>query len=180
MNCLPIIYIRGYAGATSGIDRQVDDPFYGFNEGATHIRVGGGDGDPMFYQFEGPLLRLMIDENYRLLVQGDQHAYLETAEDDEIDAASIWVYRFYDQAATTFSAPQHHNAWQRIQRHFRADGFDIEGAAAGLYDLIELVLRKTKPPAVAAEPKKVFLVAPAVTSSRTTPAVRARLSRLAT
>ena len=34
MNRLPIIYIRGYAGSTAGIDAQVDDPFYGFNKGA--------------------------------------------------------------------------------------------------------------------------------------------------
>ena len=61
MDRLPIIYVRGYAGPTAGIDAQVDDPFYGFNNGATHVRVGG-DGDPMFYQFEGPMLRLMIDE----------------------------------------------------------------------------------------------------------------------
>ncbi|WP_330252864.1 hypothetical protein OG874_43645 [Nocardia sp. NBC_00565] len=159
MNRLPIIYIRGYAGATSGIDTQVDDPFYGFNEGATHIRVGGGDGDPIFYQFEGPMLRLMIDEDYKLIVQGDQHAYLDNAKDDDLDAASIWVYRFYDQAATTFAAPRHQNAWQRVQRHFRAGGFDIEEAAEGLYDLIELVLRKTKPPGGVAESKKVILVA---------------------
>lgn len=45
---LPIIYVRGYAGPTSGIDSQVDDPFYGFNRGATHVRVGG-DGDPTYY-----------------------------------------------------------------------------------------------------------------------------------
>lgn len=32
---LPIIYVRGYAGPTSGVDAQVDDPFYGFNKGAT-------------------------------------------------------------------------------------------------------------------------------------------------
>ena len=60
MDRLPVVYVRGYAGATSGIDSQVDDPFYGFNLGATHVRVGG-DGDPMFYQFEGPMLRLMTD-----------------------------------------------------------------------------------------------------------------------
>ncbi|MGY2059577.1 hypothetical protein ACW9HQ_32210 [Nocardia gipuzkoensis] len=118
MKHLPIIYIRGYAGATSGIDSQVDDPFYGFNEGATHIRVGG-DGDPMFYQFEGPMLRLMIDEGYKLLVQGDQRTYLENAEDDGLDAASIWVYRFYDQAATTFAA-----------RGAKIPGSDFSGVSA--------------------------------------------------
>ena len=43
---LPVVYVRGYAGTTSGINRQVDDPFYGFNLGSTHVRVGGA-GDPM-------------------------------------------------------------------------------------------------------------------------------------
>jgi hypothetical protein len=34
---LPIIYVRGFAGGTSGIDSQTDDPFYGFNVGSTHV-----------------------------------------------------------------------------------------------------------------------------------------------
>ena len=49
MDRLPIVYLRGFAGSTAGIDVAADDPFYGFNAGATHIRIGG-DGDPMFYQ----------------------------------------------------------------------------------------------------------------------------------
>ncbi|MDN5764848.1 MAG: hypothetical protein L0H96_08340 [Humibacillus sp.] len=53
MDQLPIVYLRGFAGATSSINTEVDDPFYGFNTGATHIRTNG-DGDPTFYQFEGP------------------------------------------------------------------------------------------------------------------------------
>jgi hypothetical protein len=146
-NRLPIIYVRGYAGPTSGIDMQVDDPFYGFNSGATHVRVDG-DGDPRFYQFEGPMLRLMIDEQYQLLVHGDQHAFLLDAQPDSLPAATLWVYRFYDQAATTFVPQPHVGVLERVftalHRHVSADGFDIETAAAGLYDLIELVLRKTK------------------------------------
>ncbi len=147
MDRLPIIYVRGYAGPTSGIDTQVDDPFYGFNKGATHVRVGG-DGNPMFYQFEGPMLRLMTDEGYQLLVHGDQHAYLLGANDASLSPATIWVYRFYDQAATTFVPPAHHgiigSLYTALHRHVTADGFDIETAAAGLYDLIDLVLSKTK------------------------------------
>lgn len=147
MNRLPIIYIRGYAGPTAGIDSQVDDPFYGFNLGATHVRVGG-DGDPMFYQFEGPLLRLMTDENYRLLVHGDQQQYLEDEPDGTVPGHSLWVYRFYDQAATTFVPPPPREGmlehiWTKLHRHITADGFDIETAAAGLYDLVMLVRRKT-------------------------------------
>src|SRR6478609_10587142 len=99
---LPIVYLRGYAGPTAGIDQQVDDPFYGFNTGATHVRVDG-DGDPAFYQFEGPLLRLMRDEGYQLLVHGDQQQLLAGDNPPSLPADSIWVYRFYDQAATTFA-----------------------------------------------------------------------------
>ena len=157
MERLPIIYIRGYAGPTTGIDAQVDDPFYGFNRGATHVRVGGS-GEPAFYQFEGPMLRLMIDHQYKLLVQGDQRAYLENSEDGAVPADSIWVYRFYDQAATTFAAPPRRPFYERIftdvGKHFSANGFNIESAAKGLYDLIKLVQRKTD-----ATDKRVLLVA---------------------
>jgi hypothetical protein len=148
---LPIVYIRGYAGATSGIDTQVDDPFYGFNHGATHVRVGG-DGDPLFYQFEGPMLRLMIDEGYQLLVRGDQLQFLDDAEVSSVPAASLWVYRFYDQAATTFVPQPHHGLFSRVvtklHQQVTSDGFDIETAAEGLYDLIMLIRLKTGAPKV--------------------------------
>lgn len=39
-NGLPIVYVRGFAGGTSGSNNVVTDPFYGFNEGSTHIRIG--------------------------------------------------------------------------------------------------------------------------------------------
>jgi hypothetical protein len=156
MDRLPIIYVRGYAGPTSGVDTQVDDPFYGFNNGATHVRVGG-DGDPMFYQFEGPMLRLMIDEGYQLLVHGNQHAFLQDAPVGSLPAATLWVYRFYDQAATTFVPQPHQGVLQRLytglHRQVSAPGFDIETAAAGLYDLIDLVRRKTR------DADKVIIVA---------------------
>jgi hypothetical protein len=155
MDRLPIVYVRGYAGPTAGVETAVDDPFYGFNRGATHVRVGG-DGDPMFYQFEGPLLRLMTDEGYRLLVRGDQHQYLLDADDGKVAEASLWVYRFYDQAATTFLPPPHENLIERLfrkaQQRVTVDGFDIESAATGLYDLIMLIRQKTGAP-------KVYLVA---------------------
>ena len=152
---LPVVYVRGYAGSTSGIDKQVDDPFYGFNNGATHVRVDG-DGVPLFYQFEGPLLRLMIDEQYRLLVHGGQEAYLRNAAPGTVEPASLWVYRFYDSAATTFRAEKHRSWWQRLRddadQQTAAPGFDIEQAAVGLYDLVRLVLDRTGAP-------KVYLVA---------------------
>ncbi|MEA2506654.1 MAG: hypothetical protein QOH48_1272 [Actinomycetota bacterium] len=129
----PIVYVRGFAGGTSGIDKQVDDPFYGFNAGSTHVRVDG-DGDPRFYQFEGVLVRLIDDEEYKLFVGGDQHAYLESHDDGSLPPASIWVYRFYDAAASTFGA--------------KPVPFNIEDAAVGLYDYVQLVRAKTKAPRV--------------------------------
>jgi pimeloyl-ACP methyl ester carboxylesterase len=134
---LPIIYVRGYAGGTRGIDKQVDDPFYGFNTGSTHVRTDG-QGDPRFYQFESPMLRLINDEGYELFVQGDQSAYLSARGDGKIKPNSIWVYRFYDASATTFGK--------------EPVDFDIETAAVGLYDYVQLVLRKTGAP-------KVYLLA---------------------
>jgi hypothetical protein len=95
---IPIVYVRGFAGDTSGINKTVADPFYEFNEGLTHVRVGG-DGEPIFYQFESPLLRLHLDEDYQILVQGGQLAYLDSH--DKVPADSIWIHRFYDVSATT-------------------------------------------------------------------------------
>ena len=153
MSKLPIVYVRGYAGATTGIDSAVDDPFYGFNSGGTHVRVNG-DGDPEFYQFEGPMLRLMMDEGYQLLVRGGQDAYLKSIPDGGLSnaQASIWVYRFYDTAADTFTAPPKRpfldTLFHHVEAQVSAPGFDVEGAAAGLYDFIKEVLAKTGAPRV--------------------------------
>jgi hypothetical protein len=115
---LPIVYVRGYAGGTRGIDKQVDDPFYGFNDGSTHVRVNG-EGDARFYQFESPMLRLLVDENYKLFVHGDQAAYLEARDDGSVKPHSIWVYRFYDASATTEEkrVTQPHRATRRCCGH---------------------------------------------------------------
>ena len=154
MDKLPIVYIRGYAGATAGIDRQVDDPFYGFNSGSTHIRVGG-DGTPAFYQFEGPLVRLLGDEQYKLYVYGSQEQVLND-KTIKVEQASLWIYRFYDEAATTFQTPPHENLAERLLRWGRhqitSDGFNIEDAAAGLYTLIQKIRTRTGA-------EKVYLVA---------------------
>ena len=132
-NQLPVVYVRGYAGGTSGINAQVDDPFYGFNAGSTHVRVGGS-GDPIFYQFESPLLRLILDEDYRLLVEGSQADYLAGQPDGSVPAASIWIHRYYDISAST---------WGERPQEFR-----LERAAEDLLDLIELLQLKTKAPRV--------------------------------
>lgn len=126
---LPIIYVRGFGGGQSGIDKAVDDPFYGFNEGSTHIRVGA-KGEPKFHQFEGPLMRLMNEDSYKLRVGGNQQDALLRAEDDSIDPECVWIYRFYDSAAGTFG---------REPQPYR-----IEDSAHGLVDFIDLVRRKTR------------------------------------
>ncbi|AEI12188.1 esterase/lipase family protein [Cellulomonas gilvus] len=134
---LPVVYVRGYAGGPSGIDKAVDDPFYGFNEGSVQVRVDGAD-RPAFHQFESPLLRLMIDHGYQLLVRGDQEAYLRSQEPGTVPAATIWVHRFYDEFAP----------------HLTRDpnAFSIERASASLFDLVQAVRRQTGAP-------RVFLVA---------------------
>ena len=153
MDKLPIVYVRGYAGPTTGIDTAADDPFYGFNSGGTHVRVDG-DGDPEFYQFEGPMLRLMLDEGYQLLVRGGQDAYLQSIPDGSLSNVqpSIWVYRFYDTAADTFTAPAKRpfldGLLHRVEAKVSAPGFDVEGAATGLYDFIKEILAKTGAPKV--------------------------------
>ena len=125
---LPIIYVRGFAGPTSGIEKAVDDPFYGFNLGSVHARVGG-DSRPHFYQFESPLLRLIIEERYELLVQGSQLGFLEAQPDGKVPPASIWVHRFYDESASTFER--------------EAVEFVLEKAAEDLLHLVKLVRTKT-------------------------------------
>src|SRR5665811_2445377 len=91
---------------------------------------------------------MCIRDSYRLLVRGDQRQYLNDAEDGSIPQASLWVYRFYDQAATTFvPQPQHEGllerVWSGLRKQVTADGFNIETAAEGLYELILTIRRKT-------------------------------------
>ena len=136
---LPVVYVRGFAGTTSGINTAVDDPFYGFNSGSTHVRVGRG-GTPVMYQFEGPLLALLVDEGYELLgtgTQGGQRAWLEQAA-GPVPANSVWVHRFYDVSATAWGQDPHQ--------------FSVEHAGKDLLELIRLVRAKTGAP-------RVYLVA---------------------
>jgi len=73
---LPIIYVRGYAGTQREVESTVDDPFYGFNLGSTHIRLNER-GDASFFAFESPLVRLMSDHTYHEVFNGS----LQTVED---------------------------------------------------------------------------------------------------
>lgn len=134
---LPIIYVRGFAGTGSAINNAVDDPFYGFSQGSAHVRADSS-GKAKFYQFESPMLRLISDHKYEVPVHGDQWAFLQSVDAGTVSAASVWIHRFYDDAADTFSADP--------------EGFSFETAARDLFRLIKLVLEKTGAP-------KVFLVA---------------------
>ena len=130
----PIIYVRGFAGRPAGIDEAIDDPLLGFNEGSTHVRVGGA-GDPVFYQFEGPILRLLDEMGYRLHVQGGQEAFLDEQPDGSLSEQSLWVHRFYDRSASTWTLG-------------RPEPFSIEAAAQDLLGLVEKVRAKTGAPRV--------------------------------
>jgi hypothetical protein len=136
---LPIIYVRGFAGGDAGIDRAVADPFYGFNEGSVQVRVGGR-ADCRFHQFESPMLRLLMDPHdgpddvYRLLVQGDQAAYLAARADGSVSPMTVWVHRFYDRAAASLTPDP--------------EQFSLEAAAADLFELVQTVKAKTGAPRV--------------------------------
>lgn len=138
MNALPIVYVRGFGGGTSGIDSAVDDPFCGFNAGATHARIDA-TGNPTFLQFPGPLLRLIQDWGYQVVVGGNSPAvsqlqFLELAADESVPKATVWVHRFYDLDADTWTT--------------KAQPFRIEDAAQSLLYLVNLVCRRTGAPSV--------------------------------
>lgn len=162
---LPIIYVRGFVPASA--DSTVDDPFYGFNAGSTHVRQDG-TGQVQFFAFEGALVRLMsdygYDDAYQVGVQlrpssssaprpdgspappPDGGLVVRSAplrvglargeeDDQERPVRSVWIYRYYDDAVTTFATTS-----GRRQ--------EIEASAAGLAELIAHVKRVTGAPRV--------------------------------
>ena len=154
-NRFPIVYVRGFAGVTRGIDQAVEDPFYGFNLGSTHVRVGGA-GDPLFYQFESPLLRLITEMDYHLLVQGGQESYLDQAEPSSVPQDSLWVHRFYDRSASTWRRREATSVpdpeWAEAQEG-RPDltapvAYRLEAAAEDLLRFVDKVCLKTGAPRV--------------------------------
>jgi pimeloyl-ACP methyl ester carboxylesterase len=162
-NRLPIVYIRGFADPGQ-IAKTVEDPFYGFNTGSTHMRAGES-GDTVFYEFESPLLRLMIDHDYRLFVYGNQGAWLRQQPDGTVDPATIWIHRFYDKSSGSWrdrrksprgrqpeSFQDEQSELSRSERLELRDeapeSFDIETAARELLQLIALIRVKTKAPRV--------------------------------
>jgi hypothetical protein len=103
---LPIIYVRGYAGSQGAVESTVDRPYYGFNLGSTQVRTGP-DGDPDFFIFESPLVRLIKDHGYTdLFARIDHHGAVEllngedgTYEAGRFPARSLWIFRYYDRTS---------------------------------------------------------------------------------
>ncbi|MEA5582597.1 alpha/beta hydrolase [Nodularia harveyana UHCC-0300] len=132
MKYLPIIYVRGYAGSDKDVEQTVEDPFYGFNHGSAHIRVGA-EGNPEQYIFESPLLRLITDHGYRPVFEHNQEQQLRN------NWKSISIYRFYDQTTESFGS----------ETTIR---LSMEEVAEGLRELIKNVKSQTGA-------NKVYLVA---------------------
>ncbi|HVF03703.1 MAG TPA: alpha/beta fold hydrolase [Frankiaceae bacterium] len=132
----PVIYLRGYAGNQKGVEQTVDDPFYGFNAGSTHVRVGPR-GTATFFAFEGAVIRLFTDHEYRDAY--DTGVQRLDPGGDRPPMASIWIHRYYDATSETFDRPSEPRRW------------GIEEAAADLARLIDDVLAATGAP-------KVYLV----------------------
>jgi hypothetical protein len=76
----------------------------------------------------------VTDEDYHVEVHGDQLAYLQSRSDGGVDPATIWIFRFYDKAASTFDVTP--------------ETFVIEQAADELFELLRLVRAKTSAPRV--------------------------------
>jgi pimeloyl-ACP methyl ester carboxylesterase len=123
MSYLPIIYLRGYAAFQSEINATVDDPFYGFNLGSTHIRVGP-KGSPERFYFEGPLVRLITDYGYSDTYY-DGKVDLSPSIEGEDKLKTIWVYRYYDSASDTLD--------------LKPERWSIEESAEGLRELVTRV-----------------------------------------
>jgi triacylglycerol esterase/lipase EstA (alpha/beta hydrolase family) len=131
----PIVYVRGYAGTQADVEETVDDPFYGFNLGSTHIRADS-EGDAQFYAFESPFVRLLAEHGYSAVFNGTTQGINAGIRNK---AQTIWIYRYYDPTSKTYDRP----GGRRLS---------IEEAAAGLRDFVELVRSTTGAP-------KVYLVA---------------------
>lgn len=131
MSSYPVIYIRGYAGNQAGVEETVDDPFYGFNRGSTHVRVGP-EGGPQFFAFESPLLRLMTDHSYAEVFEGELQGILRLRADDDParKQRTIWIHRYYDATSKTYDS-------ETIQR------LEIEQAAERLGALIAQIKKET-------------------------------------
>lgn len=128
----PIVYVRGYAATQGEINSTVDDPFYGFNVGSTHIRVGAL-GEPVPFFFESPLVRLMSEHRYVDAYHGRSQALCD-ADEPETRWRTVWIYRYYDPTANTYT--------------WKPNRLSIEDAARQLKDLIDTIKEQTGAPLV--------------------------------
>lgn len=126
---MPIVYVRGYAALQSEVEETVDDPFYGFSAGSTHIRVNARN-EPQFFAFESPLIRLMKDFDYR-------DAYHEGAQERQPSSAgldrarTVWIYRYYDATAKTFLWHAGRLSMESLARDLRSFIKNVVLAATG-------------------------------------------------
>ena len=95
----PIIYVRGFAGTQGAIEETVATPYMGFNLGSTKVRQRW-DGSLQKYVFESPLVRLMKDHGYRDVYESGEFT------GKPIDARSVVVFRYYDEASGAFADAQ--------------------------------------------------------------------------
>ncbi|QTN31204.1 hypothetical protein HZ994_02290 [Akkermansiaceae bacterium] len=98
----PIIYVRGYAGTGSAVERAVESPYCGFNDGSSKVRVEP-DGSPALQLFESPLVRLMKEHGYEdffVRVIGDRVEVLRGGSRSKVTERSLWVFRYYDEASS--------------------------------------------------------------------------------
>ncbi|MHC0065796.1 PGAP1-like alpha/beta domain-containing protein [Nostoc sp. UIC 10890] len=137
MQYLPIIFVRGYAGTQKDVEQTVNDPFYGFNSGSTHIRVDQKE-NPQKFVFESPLLRLMTDHGYQPIVDNQNVSNQIKRLSGQLHK-TIWIYRFYDVTTPSFGSSS-------VVRQ------EMEEIAKGLRDLIKNVKQTTGA-------DKVYLVA---------------------
>src|SRR5438876_9727655 len=108
----PIVYIRGYAMTPDEVEETFNSPYYGFNLGATKIKLVNREldrSDLRMLIFESPVVRLIKDEGYT-----DAFNRFVTATNDPIPESvvkatppgdwhkTLWVFRFYDPESKIF------------------------------------------------------------------------------
>lgn len=134
-NDLPIIYVRGYAMTQDVVESAVNLPYYGFNQGSTKIRAGV-EGDPEFFIFESPLVRLMKEYKYTdyfVRCENGKVELLKDIEDDPVPRKSLWIYRYYDITSEEIGDED------RKEMEYLADNLEV---------LVDYVLEQTGAPKV--------------------------------
>ncbi|MEB3179103.1 MAG: lipase [Nostocaceae cyanobacterium] len=100
---LPIIFVCGYAGTQKDVESRVEDPFYGFNKGSSHVRVGEQGNTQKFF-FESPLLRLIKDHGYLTVFEAETQKIILKNKSEQA-RKTIWIYRYYDITSESFDQP---------------------------------------------------------------------------